>query len=108
MILVGWLHREQQKIIEFYQAQLDAVRKAQGNKRLVLSDDQRRLLAVKGKSLGRKVLMELITLVAPDTFLRWHRMLVAQKWDYSDLRKKKLGRAPVSDEVKQLVLRMAR
>ncbi len=56
VILVGWVHREQQKIIEFYQAQLDAVLKAQGKKRLSLSDDQRRLLAVKGKSLGPKAL----------------------------------------------------
>ena len=52
-ILVGWVHREQQKIIEFYQTQLDAVMKAQGKKRVPLTDDQRRLLAVKGKSLGR-------------------------------------------------------
>ena len=65
-------------------------------------------LAVKGKCLGRKVLMELTTLVTPDTILRWHRTLVAQKWDYSDRRKKKLGRPPISDEVEQLVLRMAR
>ena len=81
VILVGWVHREQQKTIEFYQTQLDAVLKAQGKKRLLLTDDQRRLLAVKGKCLGRKVLMELTTLVTPDTILRWHRTLVAQKWD---------------------------
>ena len=40
--------------------------KAQGKKRLSLTDDQRRLLAVKGKCLGRKVLMELTTIVTPD------------------------------------------
>jgi len=34
-------------------------------------------------------------------------MLVAKKWDYSN-RQKKPGRPPVSDEVKQLVLRIAR
>ena len=79
VILVGWVHREQQKIIEFYQAELEAVMKAQGNKRLLLTDDQRRLLAVKGKSLGRKALMELTTIVTPDTILRWHRTLAAQK-----------------------------
>ena len=32
-----------------------------------------RVLAVKGKSLGRKALMELTTIVTPDTILRWHR-----------------------------------
>ncbi len=87
VILVGWLNREQQKIIEFYQTQLDALMKAQGKKRLLLTDDQRRLLAVKGKALGRKALMELTTIVTPDTILRWHRMLVAKKWDYSKKRK---------------------
>ena len=44
--------------------------KAPGKKRLLLTDDQRRLLAVKGKSLGRKALMELTTIVTPDTILR--------------------------------------
>ena len=83
MILASLVHREQQKVIEFYQAELEAVMKAQGKKRLLLTDDQRRLLAVKGKSLGRKTLMELTTIVTPDTILRWHRTLVAQKWDYS-------------------------
>ena len=55
-----------------------------GKKRVILTDDQRRLLAVKGKALGRKALMELTTIVTPDTILRWHRTLVAQKWDYSE------------------------
>ena len=50
--------------------QLDAMMKAQGKKRILLTDDQRRLLAVKGKSLGRKALMELTTIVTPDTISR--------------------------------------
>ena len=107
VILVGWVHREQQKIILFYQAQLEALMKAQGKKRILLTDDQRRLLAVKGKSLGRKVLMELTTIVTPDTILRWHRMLVAQKWDYSK-RRKSVGRPPVEKEIVDLVLQFAR
>ena len=81
--------------------------KAQGKKRLLLTDDQRRLLAVKGKSLGRKTLMELTTMVTPDTILSWHRTLVAQKWDYSE-RRKSAGRPRVTKEVVDLVLRFAR
>ena len=65
VVFASWVHREQQKGIEFYQAQLDALMKAQGKKRLLLSDDQRRLLAVKGRSLGRKALIELSTVVSP-------------------------------------------
>ena len=107
MILVGWVHREQQKIIEFYRSELEAMMKAQGKKRILLTDAQRRLLAVKGKSLGRKTLMELTTIVTPDTILRWHRQLVAQKWDYSNQRKS-AGRPRVSQEIVELALRFAR
>jgi len=107
MIFASWVHRDQQKIIEFYQAQLDALMKAQGKKRLLLTDDQRRILAVKGKSLGRKALRELTTIVTPDTILRWHRMLVAKKWDYSDKRKR-VGRPRIRQVVVDLILRFAR
>ena len=51
--------------------------------------------------------MELSTIVTPDTILRWHRNLVARKWDYSQQRAKRPGRPPVTDEVKKLVLRLA-
>ena len=87
MVFASWVHREQQQIIEFYQTELEAVMKAQGKKRLPLTDAQRRLLAVKGRSLGRKALMELTTIVTPDTILRWHRTLVAKKLDHSVQRK---------------------
>jgi hypothetical protein len=39
--------------------------------------------------------------------LRWHRQLVAQKWDYSH-RRKNVGRPRVSETIVELVLRMAR
>ena len=79
----------------------------QGKKRLLLSDDQRRLLAVKGKSLGRKALMELTTIVTPDTILRWHRKLVAEKWDYSEKRQK-IGRPRIRQVIVELILRFAK
>ncbi len=53
-------------------------------KHILLNDDQRRRLAVKRKILGRKRLQEFGTLFSLDTILRWHRMLVARKWDYSN------------------------
>ena len=79
-----------------------------GKKRILLNDDQRRRLAVKGKVLGRKVLQEIGCLFTPDTILRWHRELIAQKWDYSQRREKKPGRPLSSEEITQLVLQMAR
>jgi hypothetical protein len=35
--------------------------------------------------LGRKMLEQMSTIVTPETILRWHRELVAAKWDYSRL-----------------------
>jgi len=107
LILSGWVNRQQQEIIEFQNAQIQALMDKMGRKRILLTDDQRRVLAVKGKALGRRALMELTTIVTPDTILRWHRRLIAQKWDYSDRRGKAPGRPKVPDEVVQLVLRMA-
>ena len=78
-----------------------------GKKRILLTDDQRRRLAVQGKLLGRKMLEQVATLVTPDTILRWHRKLVAQKWDYSQRRTKSPGRPPVSEEIQQLVVKLA-
>jgi putative transposase len=105
--LSGWVNQRQQQIIEFQNTEIEALLKKLGKKRVILTDDQRRLLAVKGKALGRKALMELTTIVTPDTILRWHRTLVAQKWDYSH-RRKSVGRPCVEKEIVDLVLRFAR
>lgn len=59
--------------------------------------------------MGRELWEQVATIVTPDTLLRWHRRLIAEKWDYSDRReKKKPGRPPGSEEITELVLRMAR
>ena len=34
-----------------------------------------------------KTLRELTTIVTPETILRWHRELMAKKWDHSEKRK---------------------
>jgi len=107
MILAGWVNRQQQQVIEYLRAENRILREKLGKRRVLLNDDQRRRLAVKGKALGRKVLEEIGALVTPDTILRWHRRLVAQKWNYAD-RRKQVGRPPVSPAVVALVLRMAR
>jgi putative transposase len=71
-----------------------------------LNDDQRRRLAIKGKILGRKTLSDICTIVTPETILRWHRTLVADKWNYSK-RHKKLGRPGIDQEIVALLLQMA-
>ncbi len=107
LILVGWVSRQQQQMIEYLRTENQVLREIHGPKRLLLNDDQRRRLAVKGKILGRKLLGEVGSLFTPDTILRWHRTLVAQKWDYS-ARRKNVGRPVTPPEVVESILRMAR
>ena len=93
-------------MIEFLRIEVEILLEIQGKKRILLNDKQRARLAVKGKALGQKVLEEISTIFTPDTILRWHRELVALKWNYSE-RRQKIGRPPISQEVINLVLRMA-
>jgi hypothetical protein len=54
VILAGWFNQHQQAVIEFQITQIQVLMKKLGQKRILLNDDQRRRLAVKGKILGRK------------------------------------------------------
>jgi len=107
LILAGWINRRQQEAIEYLLTENRVLREKLGKNRILLDDDQRRRLAVKGKILGRKMLEQLAGVVTPDTILRWHRELVARHWDYSG-RRKYVGRPPLSKEIVELVLRIAR
>jgi transposase InsO family protein len=51
-------------------------------------------------------LRDVIRIFQPETVLRWHRELVRRKWTYA--RKNKGGRPRISEEVEQLILRLAR
>ena len=108
LILASWINRRQQEVIEYLRTENQVLRERLGKKKILLNDDQRRRLAVKGKNLGRKRPEEIGTLFTPDTILRWHRMLIAKEWDYTARREKKPKRLPIAVDVKKLVIRMAR
>jgi putative transposase len=93
MGMAGLITTQQQQVIEYLMMENKVLKEKLGKKRILLNDNQRRRLAVKGKILGRKLLSEIETIFSPDTILRWHRQLVAKKWDYSK-RRKKTGRPP--------------
>jgi transposase InsO family protein len=107
MILAGWVNRRQQAAIDYLRTENQVLREKLGKRRILLDDNQRRRLAVKGKVLGRKLLGETATLFTPDTILRWHHLLVAQKWDYSQRRQKKPGRPALAADIRHLILRLA-
>ena len=65
--VAGWVNRDQQKVIDYLLEENHRVKDLHGGRRLRLTDDQRRRLAVKGKALGRKLLSEVGKLVTPDT-----------------------------------------
>ena len=75
-VLSESIRNEQQKVIEYLQVENQILREKLGGKRVLLSDDQRRVLAVKGKALGRQQLGKIATIAQADTILRWHRELV--------------------------------
>lgn len=81
------------------------LREQLGPRRLRFTDDQRRRLGAKGKRLGRRALAELAGIVTPDTILRWHRQLIAQKWTHP---RRKSGRPALLAATRDLMLRMAR
>ena len=78
--LAGWLNREQQKVLEYLREENRVLKERLGHRRPPLSNDQRLRLPAKGKEIGRRLLGEFTTIVTPDTILRWHRKLIAQKW----------------------------
>src|SRR5437899_11964174 len=84
MILSGWVHRHQLIVIEFLQAENRLLKERLRGKRIRFSDAERALLARKARAVGR--LLELDTIVTPDILLRWHRRLVAQKWNFAERR----------------------
>lgn len=106
--LAGWINRSQQEAIEYLRTENQVLREVVGKKRILLNDDQRRRLAGKGKMLGLQRLRELAGIVTPETILRWHRRLVARKWDFSDRRKPSPGRPVTSQVIVDLVLKFAR
>ena len=74
----------------------------------MLNDDQHRRLSVKGKILGRKRLQKFGTLFTTYTILRWHRMSIAAKWDYSAQKENKQGRPRIGQLIVDLALQFAR
>jgi len=106
LLVAGWLQRQQAATIDYLKAENRMLRARLGGRRIIFTDAQRRQLAEKARALGRKGLHELGTIVTPETLLRWHRELVAQKWIFVERRRP--GGPRTREELVALVVRMAR
>lgn len=100
-----WLNRQQQEVIDYLKEENRLLKEKLGDRKLHFTDAERRRLAARAKLLGRKILAQLDTLVTPDTLQRWHRDLIAQKWNH--VHKRKPGRPRTKDEIVAPILRMA-
>jgi putative transposase len=112
LILVGLVTRDQEEILEYLQTENKVLREqlrvARDGKRIRFSERQRRRLAEFGRKLGWRRLAKYCQIVTPRTTCKWHARLIAKKYDSSEQRKgKPIGRPPVSDETRKLVIRLA-
>ena len=103
--IAGWMNQRQLQANEYLREENRVLREQLGDRRLRLNDDQRRRLAVRAKGLGRKLLVEVASLVTPDTLMAWHRKLIAEKYDGHNQRGP--GRPRTRKEWQDLIVRMA-
>jgi len=89
-----------------YLIEENRVLRAQIDKRVKLNDKERIGLAERAIILGKKGIEETVNIVKPSTILKWHRQLVAKKYDGSKNRSY-TGRPPVTKELEKLIIDMA-
>jgi putative transposase len=96
--------REHADVLVFLREENRVLKARLEGRRLRLDDGERRRLAELGHRLGRRVLSDVVTIVTPDTILRWHRELVARKWTDRGVSG---GRTGLQARIRSLVVRMA-
>jgi putative transposase len=104
MALAGRWNDQRQEALAYLIEENRILRAQLRGRRLRLTTEDRRRLARRGQRLGRRLLRQVATIVTPDTILRWHRQLIAQKWTYAKGQDRRQG---VLAEIRRLVVRMA-
>jgi hypothetical protein len=82
-VLTGWLDHQEREAVAYLIEENRLLRRQLGNRRLRLTDDDRRRLAAKAHRVGRASLREIATIATPDTLLRWQRQLFERIWPIS-------------------------
>jgi hypothetical protein len=102
--IAGWMNRRQQEAIEYLRVENRILREKLGHKRIILNVSQKRQLALAAFKLPRDLLRQCGTLFSPETILKWHRLLIARKYDGSGKRGPKPKKA---NSVRKLVKQMS-
>ncbi len=87
--------------VSLQQKELEILKRQIRKKRLPIRQTDRIILSILTRSSEIK---ESISIVKPETVLRWQRQLIKHFWTFK--RKTRVGRPPVSNEIKQLILTM--
>jgi len=103
-VLTGWLDRRERDVLRYLVEENRVLRRQLQGRRVDLTDQDRRRLAVRAYRVGRQRLREIATIVTPDTLLRWHRQLIARKSTYPC---GQFSRRVVLAEIRRLVVQMA-
>ena len=101
-----WFARALQQQVDYLMAENKILKEKLGDRKLQLTNADRRRLAILGKELGLKVLAKIATIAVPETILHWYRELVGKKYDGS--KRRGLRRPRKDEEIVEMVLRMAR
>jgi putative transposase len=105
VIFASWVNRQQLIVIDYLKVENRMLRQRLKDRRVGFTDAERALLARKASGIPRKVLLDVGTIVTPDTLLRWHRQWIARKFDFSHRRKP--GRPRTMRIITELIVRMA-
>jgi hypothetical protein len=70
-----------------YLRQENRILKSKVKGRIRFDDEERRSLVDAALAMGRKLMRQVVTIVKPDTILKWQRRLERDKWDYSKRRR---------------------
>ena len=84
LVLAGWVNRQQQDVIDYLREENRVLRAGLRGKRLRLSDDDRRSLAVKAQALGREVLAEIASVATPRRVQKHKRTLRPARREVSE------------------------